>query len=455
MRIFDDQSQVASMNMVNLAIVDGAKSQSVGGYEMHVMANSWKSDNTSYLLRDAVDFAHVNGVIFVASRGNDGSTAARFPACYYDPCVISVGASSTDGNYQDGTAGDSYSADYGLGMDLIAPGTSQIIYTTETGTNGYHSFNGTSAASPHVSGVAALMCSAHDLPYPTWTNLAPEDVEQLMQRTATDITANPASSGYDDYSGFGRLNAGNALVAVSSPYKIHHYSNAVGATSFSIVPTLVASQTQIVFVDNYQNISPGVYIADVYKVTHTLNFNDIGPNETILGVWTRSSSSFGVPNSNPLFANMDCNIVSYSSTQIVLETYDYHFTTVVATGQPCNLWLPTSFPAGTQVAATIYTYDASAVGIENNAVGEMLLDLFPNPADNTLNIGFTLDDAQNVKIELCDVSGRLVDAEVEERYMAGYHHVTMQTAALAEGMYIVRMTTEKGIVQKKIIIQHL
>jgi hypothetical protein len=454
MRIFDSQSHLTSLNMVNLAIVNGARSQSAGGYEMHVMANSWKTDNTSYLLRDAVDFAHVNGVIFVASRGNDGSTAARFPACYYDPCVISVGSSSTDGNYQDGSVGDNYSSDYGMQMDLIAPGTSQIVYTTEAATNSYHNFNGTSAASPHVSGVAALMCSAHDLPYPAWTNLAPEDVEQLIQRTATDVTANPASGGYDDYSGFGRLNAGNALVAVSSPYKIHHYSDAVGATSLSIVPTLVASQTQIVFVDNYQNISPGVYIADVYKVTHTLNFNDIGPNETILGVWTRSSSSFGVLGSNPLFANMDCNIVSYSSTQIVLETYDYHFTTVVTTGQPCNLWLPTSFPAGTQVAATIYTYDASAVGIGNNAAGGMLLDPFPNPADNSLNIGFNINDAQNVKIELFDVSGRLVDAEVEERYMAGYHQVAMQTAALAEGMYIVRMTTEKGILQKKIIIQH-
>ena len=76
--------------------------------------------------------------------------------------------------------------------------------------NGYPNFSGTSAASPHLAGVAALMLQASGM------NLTPERARQLMQQTATDITNSfdgRATTGLDYKSGAGFINAFQAVNA--------------------------------------------------------------------------------------------------------------------------------------------------------------------------------------------------------------------------------------------------
>ncbi len=458
-RIITSSATLATLNMVNLAIVDGAKDQSIGGFGLHVMSNSWRDVGPpSQLLREAVRFAHDNDVIFCAARANDGLTTFNqvyYPACYSDQMVISIGSTSIDGNYQNAQAGsDNYASNYEF-VDIGAPGTSQIIETTENQTNGYRTFNGTSAATPHVAGVAALMVSAHDVPTPNGNNLAPEDVEQIMKRTATDVTASPASPGFDDYTGAGRINAGACVEGVKPGYRIHHYSGNLNVANASIVPVMTSSNATIVNTENYNGVPVGTYTSEVYKVTHTFTINDIGPNETILGAWARPSSSFGFGASNPLGADMISILVSYSATQMVMETYTYHFYLNAANGQAVNYWLPTSFPAGTVASGTIYTYDPTFVGVEEEEVANTnALNAFPNPAGDFLNVSFTLDGSQDVTIELFDVSGRLVRDGEQQQYSAGFNQVTIGTADLAEGLYIVRMTTASAVLQRKILIKH-
>lgn len=112
----------------------------------------------SNLMEEAVNYAHQKGVVIVAAAGNESHNAASFPARY--PHVIAVSALNSTG------VKAPYS-NFGAGVDISAPGgdTSQgnvggILQNTidpETGFDVFESYQGTSMASPHVAGVAALV----------------------------------------------------------------------------------------------------------------------------------------------------------------------------------------------------------------------------------------------------------------------------------------------------------
>lgn len=125
------------------------------------------------LCRESFLFSLQNGVVNVVSRGNRPDVASSntndeghpllYPARYDDSWVISVSSSGTDGNRLIGgmNGNDDYFGYYGGDVDLVAPGAKDIIRTTHSlqdpnSTGLYGDFNGTSAAAPHVTGVAAL-----------------------------------------------------------------------------------------------------------------------------------------------------------------------------------------------------------------------------------------------------------------------------------------------------------
>ncbi|MFQ5863678.1 MAG: S8 family peptidase [bacterium] len=122
-----------------------------------VLSNSWGGGGFSRALEDAVKFANQNGVLFVAAAGNDFSNNDSFPtypANYEVENVISVAASTSSDNL----AGFS---NFGKKtVDLAAPG-SNILSTLPL--NRYGTLSGTSMATPHVSGAAALVWAE----YPT------------------------------------------------------------------------------------------------------------------------------------------------------------------------------------------------------------------------------------------------------------------------------------------------
>ncbi len=113
--------------------------------------NSWGGGGFSQALYDAIDAHRQRGILFIAAAGNsnlDNDTASFYPANYYLPNIIAVAATtSTD-------ARASFSNFGRRTVHLGAPGD-QILSTTPNNT--YGTLSGTSMATPHVTGVAALL----------------------------------------------------------------------------------------------------------------------------------------------------------------------------------------------------------------------------------------------------------------------------------------------------------
>lgn len=117
-----------------------------------VMSNSWGGGGMSQTLLEAIQRSNQAGALFVAAAGNDASNndvSETFPANYAVENVISVAAINNVGD----KAGFS---NYGKRtVHMGAPGVN--VFSSTAGD--YDSWSGTSMATPHVAGVAALVWS--------------------------------------------------------------------------------------------------------------------------------------------------------------------------------------------------------------------------------------------------------------------------------------------------------
>jgi subtilisin family serine protease len=165
-----------------------------------------------------------NGCVLVAAAGNSNVSSVSYPARHAD--VIAVGAISPCGERKSYSScdGESWGSNYGTNLDVVAPGVK--IYTTDiqssagynqsngTAGNYYASFNGTSAACPHVAGIAALILSVNP-------NLTQAQVRQAIESTCTKLPgygfsndSNHPNETWNEEVGHGLVNAYAALQAL-------------------------------------------------------------------------------------------------------------------------------------------------------------------------------------------------------------------------------------------------
>lgn len=165
--------------------------------------NSWGGGGFSQALMDAMGAP--GSPLHICSAGNSNTDSRSYPGAYELPNIISVAATDHEDKY---ASFSNYGADW---VDLAAPGVN-ILSTVPTGrcamcdSSGYRAANGTSMASPHVSGAAALIWSEFG------SSLSNEQVKQriisgvdsLRDRSKQTITN-------------GRLNILNVLERDSTP----------------------------------------------------------------------------------------------------------------------------------------------------------------------------------------------------------------------------------------------
>ncbi|UEM25318.1 S8 family serine peptidase (plasmid) [Skermanella mucosa] len=164
--------------------------------------NSWSGYDFSQGVHDAVRLAGEQGQLFVAAASNetsDNDSFPAYPASFDLDNIVSVAAT---------TASDTLASfsNYGATtVDLGAPG--ENIYSTFTG-GGYGYLSGTSMATPHVSGTAALLLSRNpDLSTGELKALLLDTVDPVADLAGRTVTG-------------GRLNAAAALAASGPPVEI-------------------------------------------------------------------------------------------------------------------------------------------------------------------------------------------------------------------------------------------
>jgi serine protease len=251
-----------------------------GGYSTLISGIRWAVDNganvinlslagtaDSNSLKDSIDYAIENNVSVIAAAGNNGSTPILYPAQY--PEVISVGAVGP-------TKLKAYYSNYGPNLDLVAPGGDSSIYSenynTILSTAGYmnlngqitHQYNwaqGTSMATPHVTGIVALL-------YSVGIN-DPIFIEQLLKDTADDL----GQPGKDYEYGAGLVNINAALNIPELSINIES------------VKVFIISEEEEFIIENTPNISPekdGKFILQAPPGKWSIiGWIDINNNQTI------------------------------------------------------------------------------------------------------------------------------------------------------------------------------
>ena len=411
-------------------------------------------------LAQAVWFAYRNECSFVAARGNwiPGSvqqiTTISYPANYGggelpDNGVLTIGASGSDGEYMRPGNNDGIGYSMYGGLDVIAPGTVKVVTSTmseeanfigcESLPEGYDCFRGTSAAAPHVAGVAALMMSEHSMANGAYNDLCPEDVEMILEKTATDIVNIYQSYpvGYDPKNGWGRVDAGAALEQVSEPYWLYHSEDATAAT-YNTVPGQTFQIGDGLF-SLYQpddwGLTTGTYTAD--RVETVLTYHVLlDPSAEIIDHWVRESAHIGFDDDPFSFGNhhVDYTFTYVNAHEVIVTatTNAWHLTN--GPDGPVNQWLP-DVPTKLRGAFSLHVHGPGLIVTGMEEPLEDISLVYPNPVSEVLNVTFPKHLGAIERVSIVDAVGRVV---LDRPLRGAVARLSLPVANLTAGTYNLR-----------------
>ncbi|MBP7936893.1 MAG: S8 family peptidase [Phycisphaerae bacterium] len=325
------------------------------------VANGIQITNNSYgsksdpgtIVRDAYDKAYAKGVLHVAAAGNNGNPKGSgnnvgYPARYGS--VIAVAATDqSDQRAAFSSTGDT--------VELAAPGVS--INSTLMNL-GYGTMSGTSMASPHVAGVAALVISAGitDSNGDGWIN---DEVRQILNSTAVDLGA----SGRDTLYGYGRVDAAAAVARVvppPPPTPAVHVTVSTDKSSYTSSRDATAILTAVVTDETgaeLTGLSESSFVAALNGLTASVTFTETAP----LGTYT---------------ANLDISGLANGSYTVSVEVKDAR--AVVGTGSASfTISPPSADPTTATVSSIAYATEGGKDGNLHLSITLTVVDDLGNP----------------------------------------------------------------------------
>ncbi|PHR47772.1 MAG: hypothetical protein COA32_07410 [Fluviicola sp.] len=434
------------------ALIEGSSNTTSNyGFSLDLANHSYSSVGYPDVeVRDALKVSWRNNTINVAARGNFGheGNPLEYPACYIDEkWIINVVASGDDGKRKiDGIDSngpdDSWASSYGKSannpspacyVDVMAPGVLNLVSTTINQNNtdpqmsgcdtpltqnlgNYSCFNGTSAAAPHVTGVAALMYSSHD-PGDHWDYknvLSTEDVEYILEKT-TYKTPNQ----YDHDDGYGLVNAKEAVKQVTRPYTVRHKTFRIWDGDVTHVGTTTNAPNDPITLWNAEDlgIPDWTYMSygDKYIVEWDVSYTPSGNNE-IIDWWEVESRQFG----GQAFSSLNNMQFFYKDPPIFDEnfTVDLNNNSVSGTVRACYwrftnsstqevYWFPED-PYDIQYTYALHLFDTTPnADLETESKDDDLI-VYPNPSSSEITVK-NIPLTANVKaINIYDPTGRIV-----------------------------------------------
>jgi subtilisin len=194
--------------------------------DFHVTNSSFgSSGNPGTLVESAYNAAEAAGIVNVAAAGNSGNCGGKgnsvgYPARFAS--VVAVGATTSSNSRP-------CFSSTGPDVELAAPGVG--IPSTVPG-GGYASFSGTSMASPHVAGAAALLMGA-DVTDSNGNGRVNDEIRQILTSTAIDL----GPAGRDSHYGFGLVDVVAAFEALgpgTPPADAVHVNLSTDKTTYTV-----------------------------------------------------------------------------------------------------------------------------------------------------------------------------------------------------------------------------
>jgi subtilisin family serine protease len=292
-------STANAINAIEFAVQ--AKLAFGAGANVRVLSNSWGGGGFSQSLLNQINRANTHGMLFVAAAGNSGSNndiTPSYPASYNAPNVVAVAATDN----RDGLA--SFSSYGASSVDLGAPG----VYVLSTIRNsGYAYFNGTSMATPHVSGAAALVLSVCALDTAGLRSNLLASVDPIASLAGKTVTG-------------GRLNADTAVRACATTPPPPSADFTVSATPASSTVTSGVSTTYTVSVQATSG-SPGAIGLSVsgLPANATWTFSPTSVTDSGTSILTVTTAGVAAGTSTLTITGTGAGLTRTATVQLVVQ----------------------------------------------------------------------------------------------------------------------------------------
>ena len=423
------------------------------------------SEQSIQALSSAIHFANRNQVVFVASAGNDTdfyySYNREYPADYNNNWIVCVGGTNQNGDWLGNLRETNF-------MDIAAPAQTNRIRTIWH-SNQYSQFGFTSAATPHVSGAAALLLSYVNVEGTDYNNLSPEDVEHVLRATAdAGGVAVP-----DTKIGYGLLQIHDALEYIEQPMRdIMHFgtmSDLSTVNSVTLSSTPVETNVPVIFKEPYENldgidIPPGDYNVDVYTITADIS-HQLATDDAIIASWGRHSSSTPLQNyaieeqfidysyytKTVLRPHEEVRLISVDNNTAIVEGYVH----LLKHSDGTQTWIPRDPNIGS--LESIFNFEYSILVDHNpNSITDQItfldnVSISPNPSSTEHTIIINANSHKRLKVDLYDVQGVYIQSVYDDYVSNGENRIDVSITDLPAGMYFYRLNGEAGIYAEKFI----